>query len=88
MQRATTALAALFAGAAMTMAAGGAAAQDQSSTSNAPLTPSKLAAAAPVTYDNRYELYGGINLMNFQAGPGSAQADEPGRRRGAGNFTG
>ena len=28
----------------------------------------KLAAAAPVTYDNRYELYGGINLQNFQAG--------------------
>ena len=31
-------------------------------------TPSKLAAAAPVTYENRYELYGGINLQNFQAG--------------------
>ena len=28
----------------------------------------KLAAAAPVTYDNRYEVYGGINYMNFQAG--------------------
>ena len=25
-------------------------------------------AAAPVTYDNRYEVYGGINLQNFQAG--------------------
>jgi hypothetical protein len=24
--------------------------------------------AAPVTYDNRWELYGGINFMNFQAG--------------------
>ena len=32
------------------------------------LTTGKLAAAAPVTYDNRYELYGGINLQNFQAG--------------------
>ena len=31
-------------------------------------TPAKLAAAAPVTYDNRYEVYGGINLQNFQAG--------------------
>ncbi len=31
-------------------------------------TPGKLAAAAPVTYDNRYELYGGLNYMNFQAG--------------------
>ncbi len=28
----------------------------------------KLAAAPPVTYDNRYEVYGGINYMNFQAG--------------------
>lgn len=28
----------------------------------------KLAAAAPVTYDNKYEVYGGINLQNFQAG--------------------
>ncbi len=28
----------------------------------------KIGPAAPVTYDNRYELYGGINFMNFQAG--------------------
>jgi hypothetical protein len=28
----------------------------------------KLAAAPPVTYANRYELYGGINFQNFQAG--------------------
>jgi hypothetical protein len=28
----------------------------------------KLAANAPVTYDNKYEVYGGINYMNFQAG--------------------
>jgi hypothetical protein len=28
----------------------------------------KLAAAAPVTYDNRYEIYGGLNFMDFQAG--------------------
>ena len=28
----------------------------------------KLASAAPVTYDNRYEIYGGINLQNDQAG--------------------
>ncbi len=32
------------------------------------LTTGKLAAAAPVTYDNRYEIYGGINLQNFQGG--------------------
>ena len=30
---------------------------------------SKIALAAPVTYDNRYEFYGSINFMNFMAGP-------------------
>jgi hypothetical protein len=29
----------------------------------------KLAAAPPVTYDNRYEVYAGINYQNDQAGP-------------------
>lgn len=33
----------------------------------------KLAAAAPVTYDNRFELYGGLNYMNFQAGQNVAK---------------
>jgi hypothetical protein len=28
----------------------------------------KLGAAAPVSYDNRYEVYGGLNYMNFKAG--------------------
>jgi hypothetical protein len=28
----------------------------------------KLGAAPPVTYDNKFELYGGLNYMNFQAG--------------------
>ncbi len=28
----------------------------------------KLGPAAPVTYDNKYEVYGGVNFMNFQAG--------------------
>jgi len=28
----------------------------------------KIGPAAPVTYDNHYEVYGGINFMNFQAG--------------------
>jgi len=28
----------------------------------------KIGPEAPVTYDNRYEVYGGVNLMNFQAG--------------------
>jgi hypothetical protein len=31
-------------------------------------TSSKIGPAAPVTYDNRYEVYGGLNFMNFQAG--------------------
>jgi hypothetical protein len=29
---------------------------------------SKIGPAAPVTYDNRYEVYGGLSFMNFQAG--------------------
>jgi hypothetical protein len=29
----------------------------------------KLGPAAPVTYDNKYEVYGSINFMNFMAGP-------------------
>ena len=28
----------------------------------------KLGPAAPVTYDNKYEVYGGLNFMNFMAG--------------------
>jgi hypothetical protein len=31
-------------------------------------TLSKIGPQAPVTYDNRYEIYGGLNFMNFQAG--------------------
>ena len=33
----------------------------------------KLAAAPPVTYDNRYEVYGGLQYMNFQAGQNVAK---------------
>jgi len=33
-----------------------------------PIQTSKIAVAAPVTYDNKYEFYGSINLMNFMAG--------------------
>jgi hypothetical protein len=50
--------------------------QAQSSTSDTPATPQaptrtglgKIGPRAPVTYDNRYEIYGGLNFMNFQAG--------------------
>jgi hypothetical protein len=46
-----------------------------SDTSTATQTPttrtttlSKIGPAAPVTYANRYEVYGGLNFMNFQGG--------------------
>ena len=71
MQRVTRALAAVLAGAAILTAAGRAAAQSSSTSqqTDAPLqATNKLSAAPPVTYDNRYELYGGVNYMNFQAG--------------------
>ncbi len=35
---------------------------------SAAMAQQKLGPAAPVSYDNRYEIYGGINFMNFQAG--------------------
>jgi hypothetical protein len=34
----------------------------------APITSSKIGPAAPVTYDNKYEIFGGLNFMNFMAG--------------------
>ena len=40
--------------------------QGQDETS--PTITSKLADRPPVTYDNKYEIYGGIGLENFQAG--------------------
>jgi hypothetical protein len=33
-----------------------------------PIAGSKIALAAPVTYDNRWEIFGGLNFQNFQAG--------------------
>src|ERR1700733_16045889 len=33
-----------------------------------PISKTKIALAAPVTYDNKYEFYVGLNFMNFQAG--------------------
>jgi len=33
------------------------------------LGQTKLGPSAPVTYDNKYEIYGGLNYMNFMAGP-------------------
>ena len=33
-----------------------------------PIAGSKIALAAPVTYNNKWEVFGGLNFMNFQAG--------------------
>jgi hypothetical protein len=33
-----------------------------------PITSTKIGPAAPVTYDNKWEIYGALNFMNFQAG--------------------
>jgi hypothetical protein len=41
----------------------------QSSTSNGPVAHGTIALAAPVTYDNRWEVYGGLSYMNSTAGP-------------------
>jgi hypothetical protein len=53
------------------MGAVGGRAQGTVSSSTQPARPiptSKIATAAPVTYDNKYEFYGSINFMNFMAG--------------------
>jgi hypothetical protein len=48
--------------------------QTTSTSAVPPATPqatsafSKIGPIAPVTYDNKYEVYGGLNFMNFQAG--------------------
>jgi hypothetical protein len=41
----------------------------QQSTSNGPVAHGTIAIAAPVTYDNKYEIFGGLSYMNFKAGP-------------------
>ncbi|WP_433968218.1 hypothetical protein [Tunturiibacter gelidiferens] len=40
----------------------------QATQNTVPIANTKIALAAPVTYDNKYEFYVGINFMNFQAG--------------------
>ena len=37
--------------------------------SDGPVAHGTIATAAPVTYDNRYEVFGGLNYMGFKAGP-------------------
>ena len=41
---------------------------DQPATAPRPVALGKIAPAALPTYDNRYEIFGGLNFMNFQAG--------------------
>ncbi len=43
-------------------------ATQQTTTPTPPIPTSKIGPAAPVTYDNKYELYGGLAFMNFMAG--------------------
>jgi len=43
-------------------------ATDQTTTATRPVALGKIALAAPASYDNRYEIFGGISFMNFQAG--------------------
>jgi hypothetical protein len=56
----------LMAGAAQGRAQGTVASPQTQTT--VPITSSKIGPAAPVTYDNKYEIYGALNFMNFQAG--------------------
>jgi hypothetical protein len=56
----------LIAGAAQGWGQGTVAGQQKQTT--VPIASSKIGLAAPVTYDNKYEIFGGLNFMNFQAG--------------------
>jgi hypothetical protein len=56
----------LMAGTAQGWAQGTVASQQTPTT--VPIAGSKIALAAPVTYDNKYEIFGGLNFQNFQAG--------------------
>jgi hypothetical protein len=56
----------LMAGAAQGQAPGTVASPQTQTT--VPIAGSKIALAAPVTYDNKYEFYGAFNFMNFMAG--------------------
>jgi hypothetical protein len=40
-----------------------------SGSSDEPVAHGTIATAAPVTYDNRFEVFGGLNFMRFKAGP-------------------
>ncbi len=56
----------LMAGATVGQAQGTVAAPQTATT--VPTTSSKIGPVAPVTYDNKYEIFGALNFQNFQAG--------------------
>jgi hypothetical protein len=56
----------LMAGAAQGLAQGTVASPQTQTT--VPITSSKIGPVAPVTYDNKYEIYGAFNFQNFQGG--------------------
>jgi len=66
-----------LAAALLTVASGTATAQSSSSSTQLSTSPqtttttrpkTKIGFIAPVTYDNKYEIYGGVSFMNFQGG--------------------
>ena len=59
-------LAAIFCVAAPSQAQSASGAQ---SSSDGPVAHGSIATAAPVTYDNKYDIFGGLNYMSLKAGP-------------------
>lgn len=62
-------LAGLFAAIFCTAAQAQSTSTDTQSTPDEPVAHGTIATAAPVTYDNRFEVFGGLNYMAFKAGP-------------------
>jgi hypothetical protein len=58
----------LMAGSAVLWAQGTVAPGTQQQQAPIPIAGSKIALAAPVTYDNKFDFYGAFNFMNFMAG--------------------
>ena len=58
----------LMTGATMSWAQATSSSATQPTQNTVPIANTKIALAAPVTYDNKYEFYVGLNFMNFQAG--------------------
>jgi hypothetical protein len=63
-----TGLLMIVTGATMSWAQATSSSATQPTQNTVPIANTKIALAAPVTYDNKYEFYVGLNFMNFQAG--------------------